>query len=188
MPNDALINAIVANTKLMEVDHCTGVSTTMSCAVYGKTQDDSGSGNVIENNKDMQKKINIALDFPSTDSKTSVWHFLVEPTVHHFVVIPWYQDRISQEPVYTVFMAYEKEYSVSEYVKHTAPAPSGAKGYKKIWTKSDLSKMFSDLLTSDTAWEEYFGPTGKPKAQKITYWKYKVIPLDTAIANVNNYS
>ncbi|MEI7084589.1 hypothetical protein WCU61_00710 [Pectobacterium versatile] len=64
MPNDALINAIVANTKLMEVDHCTGVSTTMSCAVYGKTQDDSGSGNVIENNKDMQKKINIALDFP----------------------------------------------------------------------------------------------------------------------------
>ncbi|WP_235775090.1 hypothetical protein [Pectobacterium brasiliense] len=138
MPNtdDALINAILANNKLMKIKDCPGVPTQMSRAVYGKTQDDSGSGNVIENNKDMQKKINIALDFPSTDSKTSVWHFLVGPTVHHFVVIPWYQDRISQEPVYTVFMAYENEYSVEKYVKHTAPAPSGAKGYKKYGQKA----------------------------------------------------
>ncbi|WP_233963103.1 hypothetical protein [Pectobacterium versatile] len=190
MPNtdDALINAIVANNKLMEIKDCPGVPTQMSRAVYGKTQDDSGSGTVIENNKDMQKNINIAIGFPGANSETAVWHFLVGPTVHHFVVIPRYQHTIPQGWVYTVFMAYENEYSVGKYVKHTAPAPSGAKGYKKIWTTNDLSKMFSDLLTSDTAWKEYFGPTGKPKAKTITYWKYKVIPLDTAIANVNKYS
>nr|WP_275938405.1 hypothetical protein [Pectobacterium brasiliense] len=66
MPNtdDAIINAIIANNKLMEIKDCPGVPTQMSRAVYGKTQDDSGSGTVIENNKDMQKNINIAIGFP----------------------------------------------------------------------------------------------------------------------------
>lgn len=65
MPNtdDALINAILANNKLMAINDCPGVPAQMSRAVYGKTQDDSGSGTVIENNKDMQKNINIAIGF-----------------------------------------------------------------------------------------------------------------------------
>ncbi len=183
-----LINAIVANPILMGLDNCPAVPAQMSCAVYGSVQDDSGSGTHIQNNSSMQKDINIAVGFGGANSETAVWHFLLTP-VHHFVVIPWYKSNVPQGQVYTVFMAYENKYSVGQYVNGTggiAPTPGG-KGYKTEWSVSQLSTMFSDLLTKSTAWEEYFGKVGQAQATKITYWKYKITTLTSAITNVNAY-
>ncbi len=61
----------------------------MSRAVYGKTQDDSGAGTAIENNRDMQKNINIALGFSGANSETAVWHFMIGPPNPPFVVIQY---------------------------------------------------------------------------------------------------
>ncbi|HAT4912357.1 TPA: hypothetical protein JHJ70_005616 [Serratia marcescens] len=184
---ETLINAIVSNNSLMAINNCPGVTAQMSRAVYGKTQDDSGAGTTIENNRDMQKNINIALGFSGANSETAVWHFMIGPPVHHFVVIPWYQHTAPHGRVYTVFMAYENRYSVGGYVQHTPPAPSAVKGYRTVWSVTDLGQMFSDLLTSATAWQTYFGAVGAAQANKITYWKYKVTSLDSAVANVNKY-
>lgn len=84
---ETLINAIVSNNYLMAINNCHGIPAQMSRAVYGKTQDDSGAGTAIENNRDMQKNINIALGFSGANSETAVWHFMIGPPVHHFVVI-----------------------------------------------------------------------------------------------------
>jgi len=189
MPTGAdLINAIVNNQALMAVDNCPGVPTQMSLAVYGAVQDDSGPGTVIQPGVDMQKQINAAIGFGGANSETAVWHFLMGPTVHHFVVIPWYREADPHGRVYTLFMAYENRYAVGWYVNGTAPAPpTGGKGYKAEWSVAQLSTMFSELLTSATAWQEYFGQVGATQAQTITYWKYKVISLTSAVANVPNY-
>lgn len=61
------------------------------------------------------------------------------------------------------------------------------KGYRTVWSVTELAQMFSDLLTSATAWQTYFGAVGAAQANKITYWKYKVTSLDSAVANVNKY-
>lgn len=186
-----LINAIVGNQKLMALDNCPGVPVQMGLAVYGSVQDDSGSGTEIKdegNDSDMQKKINEAIGFGGASSETAVWHFSLTP-VHHFVVVPWYKQNAPHGQVYTVFMAYENEYSLGQYVHGTgniAPKPGG-KGYKAEWTPSQLSTMLFDLLKSDKAWEDYFGKVGAAKATKITYWKYKVTTLKSAISNVNKY-
>ncbi len=191
-----LINAIVANQTLMGLDNCPGVSAQMSCAVYGSVQDDSGKGTDIQNNSSMQKDINIAVGFGGANSETAVWHFLVTSSspIHHFVVVPWYKSNIPQGQVYTVFMAYEinatNKYSVGDYVHGTgnfAPAPGGT-GYKTEWSVNQLSTMLSDLLTSPTAWQNYFGNVGAAQATKITYWKYKITTLTSAISNVNAYN
>lgn len=52
---ETLINAIVSNNYLMAINNCHGIPAQMSRAVYGKTQDDSGAGTAIENNRDMQR-------------------------------------------------------------------------------------------------------------------------------------
>lgn len=184
-----LINAIVKNSTLMGIDNCPGVPAQMSCAVYGSIQDDSGSGTVIKPGSGMQDSINKAVGFGGANSETAVWHFLTGSPVHHFVVVPWYQHESPQSWVYTVFMAYEDKYSLGEYVEGKAPAPAtGGKGYKTVWTVSQLSTMLSDLLTRKEAWEEYFGKVGPAQATKLTYWKYKVKGLDAAVSNVEKYT
>ena len=184
---EELINAIVDNDTLMTIDNCPKVPVEIGRAVYGSVQDDSGSGTVIKSGNSMQQDINKAVGFSGANSETAVWHFLLDP-VHHFVVVPWYRQQSPHGQVYTVFMAYEDKYSLGKYVNGTAPAPAvGGKGYKSEWTVNQLSTMFSDLLTSNTAWEEYFGNVGATKATKITYWKYKVTSLQSAISNVNKY-
>ncbi|MCC4791219.1 MULTISPECIES: hypothetical protein [Vibrio] len=182
-----LILAIENNSKLMQLSNCPSVPVEFSRAVYGSVQNDSGNGSVIENKGNMQSQINTALAFSGANSETEVWHFLMGSAVHHFVVVPWYKQSAPQGVVYTIFMAYEDKYKVDNYVNKKSPAPTGTKGYKKVWTTSDLSNMFSELLTSSDAWESYFGNVGKNQATKITYWKYKTTTLSSAITNVNNY-
>lgn len=184
-----LIYAIVNNKTLMAINNCPAVPVEMGRAVYGSVQEDSGPGTVIQPGDNMQKQINEAVGFIGANSETAVWHFLLSPVVHHFVVVPWYNQESPHGQVYTVFMAYENKYSLGQYVKGTPPPapPLGGKGYKEIWTVSQLSTMFSDLLTSSKAWEEYFGKVGAAQANKIMYWKYKVISLQSAISNVERY-
>jgi hypothetical protein len=86
-------------------------------------------------------------------------------------------------------MAYEGKYDTGDYVAGNPPAPPvGGKGYKTQWSVNQLSTMFSDLLTSKTAWEDYFGKVGQNQANKITYWKYKNTTIDSAVINVNNFT
>jgi len=191
MTGEDLIRAINNNTTLMELKNCPGVPAQMSCAVYGKVQDDVGN-DVIENNASMKYQIEQALLFRGDHSQTAVWHFLITGSaVHHFVVIPWYKQSVGT--VYTVFMAYEHKkgdeygYSVDKYVKHIHPAPGEIKGYKAVWTANDLSTMLSDLLTKSNAWEEYFGNVGPAQADAIRYYQYKTTALSSAVSNVNQY-
>lgn len=186
-----LIQAIVNNQALMSIDNCPGVPVAFSKAVYGKVQDDVGSGTTIQPGANMQKEINTAVGFSGANSETAVWHFMVTGTaVHHFVVIPWYEYSLpNQGQVYTLNMAYENKYDTGDYVNGNPPAPpTGGTGYKTQWTVNQLSTMFSDLLTSATAWQDYFGNVGVNQANKITYWKYKVTTIDSAVINVNNYT
>lgn len=185
---DNLIDVIVGKETLMDINNCPQVPVEMGRAVYGSVQDDSGKGTPIQPGNNMQKQINEAVGFMGANSETAVWHFLLSPVVHHFVVVPWYKHESPHGQVYTVFMAYENQYSLGQYVHGISPAPTpGGKGYKKIWTVSELSAMFSDLLTSGTAWQEYFGQVGAAQATEIKYWKYKVISLQSAISNVEKY-
>ncbi|MGR4041670.1 hypothetical protein [Pseudomonas sp. 910_21] len=199
MTGEELISAIVSNPILMGLEDCPGVPAQMSCAVYGKLQDDDGKDvitGVIANDTSMKYQIGQAILFNDDRSKTAVWHFAIESPVHHFVVIPWYNPSSGAmyTKVYTVFMAYElkketgkKGYTVREYVEKAPPAPSGTKGYKKSWTETELSTMLSDLLTKENAWEDYFGKVGKAQAKKIHYYKYKITTLNSAVSNVNQY-
>ncbi|HEC5301889.1 TPA: hypothetical protein QCG78_004487 [Enterobacter asburiae] len=182
-----LILALENKQKLMALDNCPAVPVEFGRAVYAAVQNDTGAGDVIENKGNMQSQINSALGFIGANSETAVWHFLLGPTVHHFVIIPWYQQSPPQGIVYTLFMADENKYPVGSYVGKTPPAPTGTSGYKKVWTTSNLNTMFTELLTNEGAWEKYFGTAGPSQANKITYWKYKTTTLTSAIANVNNY-
>ncbi len=189
MPNTGpeLITAIATNGRITSVDNCPGVPVYIGRAVYGSIQSDTGPGTEIKISGELQKKINVAIGFGGANSETAVWHFSLEPT-HHFVVVPWYKHDPPHGQVYTVFMAYENKYTVLQYINGSASAPSTAlKGYKPVWTPSQLSTMFSELLISPTAWEEYFGNVGQNQATKIVYWKYKIISLEAAIRNVNGY-
>ena len=183
---ETLINAIVSNNYLMAINNCPGVPAQMSRAVYGKTQDDSGP--------EPRSKITVTCKRISISRWGSLGRTRNRRLAFHdwparppFCGDPWYQHTAPHGRVYTVFMAYENRYSVGGYVQHTPPAPSAVKGYRTVWSVTDLAQMFSDLLTSATAWQTYFGAVGAAQANKITYWKYKVTSLDSAVANVNKY-
>lgn len=181
-----LVEAIIGKQSLMDLSDCPSVPIQIGKAVYGDYQDDTGSGTIIKHDENMQKQIETVLGIGGMTSETAVWHFLLSP-VHHFVVIPWYHFSTPYW-VYTVFMAYEDAYTLGEYVNGTGKAPpTGGKGYKTVWSYNELSTMLSELLTSGTAWEEYLGRVGKNQATKITCWKYKLLSVDTAIANVTKY-
>lgn len=189
----ALIEAIIGSNALMGLDNCPAVPVQMARAVYGSVQNDTGPGESITmgpniKKQSMQKQIDIAISFSGANSETAVWHFYSPNPVHHFVVIPWYKHDAPHGRVYAVFMAYEKKYTLLEYVKGTGSAPAvGGKGYKAGWTPSELSTMLSDLLMKGAAWQDYFGQVGEDKTVKITYWKYKVTTLGSAIAKVKKY-
>ncbi|MQA54222.1 hypothetical protein [Pseudomonas piscis] len=185
MTGKDLVDAITGNPLLMGLKDCPAVPAQMSCAVYGKVQDDVGD-DVIKNDSKMKYQIEQALLFRGDNSQTAVWHFLVTGSaIHHFVVIPWYKSSVGT--VYTLFMAYENQYSVDAYVKHLSPAPGADKGYKEHWTANELSTILSDLLTNSKAWEEYFGHVGEAQADAIHYYKYKITALSTAVSNVNQF-
>ncbi|NBF01932.1 hypothetical protein GV819_06475 [Pseudomonas sp. Fl5BN2] len=187
MTGEDLIRAIRNNNTLMGLNDCPSVPVQMSCAVYGKVQNDIGNDVIKRTDKNMNEKINQALIFLGAHSETAVWHFSTGSKVHHFVVIPWYKQSAPQGIVYTVFMAYEKQYMVVNYVEHNNPAPGEVKGYKTVWTANDLRTMLSDLLTKGSAWQEYFGNVGPAHADAVHYFKYKITTLNSAVANVSQY-
>jgi hypothetical protein len=185
-----LIAAIVGNKKIVKANNCPAVPVHMSSAFYCAVQSDFGAGLKIEAGPNMQKQINTVIGFNGANSETAVWHFSLIGPVHHFVVVPWYQHKRPHGQVYSVFMAYENKYTLQQYVHGTGGFVPAIKkmGYKDAWTISQLSTMLSTLLTSNKAWQDYFGKVGiTHPATKITCWKYRTITLKSAIANVKIY-
>jgi len=175
-----LIDALKANLNVMAVNNCPGASVVISEAVYGKVKDDRNERTI--DSGAARSKIESAIYFEGGNSKTAVWHFMTDP-VHHFVVIPWHKNY---RTVYTVFMAYENQYTINEYVQSARGhmAQSLKIGYKDTWTPYQLSTMLSDLLTTDGAWGDYFFHGNNNEVNSITYYKYDTISLTKAIANV----
>ncbi len=190
-----LIAAIVGNERLMDINNCPGVPTDMSKAFYSVLKGDEEAekkGVIVK--KGCKKKILKMIDFSGGATKTAVWHFMINGAmanttrnpVHHFVVVPWYRPTLVEpERVYTVFMAYETEYTLGQYVEYKKSAPPRGKGYKEIWTRKEFGRMLFQLLGSPDGWVKYFGKVGKTQATKITYYKYEDISLLAAISNVN---
>ncbi|UAA40612.1 hypothetical protein KIH87_09840 [Paraneptunicella aestuarii] len=185
-----LIDEILKNDKLMSIDNCPGVPVNIGLAVYGSVQDDKGGVVIEPTDKDLSSAINKAIGFSGANSETSVWHFQIGKPTHHFVVIPWYRHSTPDYgQVYTVFMAWENAYTVQQYVNGSDPAPDiGGTGFKHVWTVSELNKMLTDLMTKDSAWEDYFGQVGQSRASKLEYWKYKTMSIDKAVSNVTAFS
>jgi hypothetical protein len=127
------------------------------------------------------------VSFQGTTSETAVFHFHVEPT-HHFVVLPLYH----QSPPgwsYSMFMAYENNYTVREYVQ-SAPGRMGqalGRGYRDEWLSSDIIDMLVNLLAKDDAWEQYFRYGTRSRATSIACYKYRPISIDAALANFARY-
>lgn len=190
-----LITAIQNNAKLMSINNCPGVSARLGYAVYGNWQDDDGD--IVLSFTDQQStvaSIKELVHIPDGTplAHTAVWHFSVEPPIHHFVVIPWY--RFNTEPgwVYTVFMAYESnnsqnKYTLGEYIQGGGNTAKDA-GYRDIWTQKELSLMLYQLLASKSVWPKYFGGVDQHAPNKITCYKYPSITVDQAIQNVNSYN
>jgi len=178
---EQLIAALVATPSLMDLDNCPAVPVMFGEAIYGAVQDDKNPTQLDVGN------VNDVIGFSGYSGETALWHFATNNPVHHFVVIPWYNTNLPTVVEYTVFMAYENQYKVREYVTRTAPAPTDANGYKPSWSAEQISTMLTELLTRQDAWEKYFGQVGAAKAGNIVCYKYKKIELDKAIANVQNY-
>lgn len=190
-----LIEAIKNKSAIMNVNNCPGVSVCFGRAVYGTTQYDKTDTEIAaaDHGEQRKRKINEAIAFGGANSETAVWHFMcgaLPVAVHHFVVVPWYKHDSPHGQVYTLFMAYENRYSIGEYVNSTGSVfrKAGYKGFKQAWTPSELSTMLNDLLDSGRAWEDYFGEVGPAHATSVTYWKYKITTLKSAIGNVGKYT
>lgn len=182
-----LITAIAGHAVLRGIDNCPGVPVQMGQAVYARVQSDKGNEQIKSSST--EKDIMKLIAFGSSPSETAVWHFSSGSPVHHFVVMPWYQHIAPMGMVYTVFMAYEKKYSFGQYVDGTGGiAPTGALGYKTAWTFDELKTMLRDLVTSNTAWQDYFGRVGPTRTMALDCYKYHPLNISTAIANVKRYT
>lgn len=186
-----LIRAIKANRHLMVVNDCPQVPISMGKAMYGKVQNDTHPKSITPTASlpDRNKQIAKTLGFVGANDQTAVFHFQVKPT-HHFVVIPWYQHNLPQGQRYTVFMAWENQYSVDEYVHGRATAPAtGGFGYKDEWTYAQVADMLNALCTDNGAYTRYFGNVGiNQTATEIVCYQYPAIDLNKAIVGVNGYT
>lgn len=177
-----MIDAIKVHPHVSEVKNCPDTSFRIGQMIYGSTQDDDTEIE-LDAGISRQKLIELFLVSVKQD-QTQVWHFMTTP-VHHFVVIPWY----NQSPPgwsYTVFMAFEGKYVLREYLQNARGNMSQTlkNGYKDEWTVSELADMFINLRTKDTAWGDYFEHGQSKSIAKIIYYKYDVITLEKALANV----
>jgi len=183
-----LITEIKNSAKLRSLGNCPGVPVELGRACYGTIQSDSGPGTPITSGPNMKRMINEAIGFIGSSSETAVWHFALKPTVHHFVVVPWYQHESPHGQAYTVFMAYENMYTLAQFIDRTGNVvPSAENRFQMGRDAIYLAKMFSELLTSGTAWEDYFGRVGQAQATEIQYWKYRTTTLQSAISKVRDY-
>jgi len=181
-----LIDAIKANDKLKAIDNCPGVPVDFGKALYGSMQNDVGN-NKIESELDVNK----AIGFTGSNGETAVYHFQTKPT-HHFVVVPWYNHGANHGQVYSVFMAYENNYTVDEYIRKAGRAPSGNKGYRDLWTIQQLVAMLKAIALGSTAnkrnaWRDFFAPYDIHAATSVEYYKYPVKSLDSAMKKLTSY-
>jgi hypothetical protein len=182
-----LITAIAGNTTLRGLDNCPGVPVQMGHAVYASAQNDKGNDQIRHSST--ERDIIRMIAFSGSPSDTAVWHFSSDSPVHHFVVMPWYRHTAPVGVAYTVFMAYEKKYDFGQYVTGTGGiAPTGVHGYKTAWTLDELKTMLRDLVTSNTAWQDYFGRVGPARTMSLNCYKYNTLRISTAIANVKRYN
>lgn len=181
-----LITAITGNATLMGINNCPGVPVQMGYAVYASAQSDKGTDQIKSSSTD--KDIGRIIAFGGSPSDTAVWHFSSDSPVHHFVVMPWYRHTAPMGIVYTVFMAYENKYDLEKYVKGNGLAPTGAHGYKTARTFDELKTMLHDLVTSNTAWQDYFGQVGPARTMSLNCYKYSTLRVSTAITNVRRYT
>lgn len=103
------------------------------------------------------------------------------------MVIPWYRHTAPIGIVYAVFMAYENQYKFGEYLQGRRAAPTGDLGYKAARSIGELKTMLQDLVTSNTAWQDYFGQVGPARTMKLNCYKYPTLRVSTAIKNVNQH-
>jgi hypothetical protein len=182
-----LIDAIKRNLKLQAVDDCPGVPVHIGTAVYGVAQEDSNGVAMTKESTD--KEWFSLLWFNGSQAETAVWHFYTLPTLHHFVVIPWY----NQDPPgrsYTVFMAYENQYTLKNYIDK-APGWMGnyalEKGFEDERTYGDIMAMMKGVLKNEGAWQAYFSSRKNLPVDTIMCFKYPKISLADAIGNVAAY-
>ncbi len=186
-----LIQAIKRNQTLMAIGDCPGVPAQMGKAFYGEWQTDQDE-TILSSGKKCLENIRSIIEFSGGATDTALWHFDMIGKTHHFVVMPWY--KTPRDLVYTVFMAYEtlnsyaKSYTLKNYIKGEAPAPSrGVKGYKDIWNSKQLRTMLNKLLNINNLWVEYFGAVDPGNATGIRCYQYPDISLDDSINSVNKY-
>ena len=185
-PGMDLITAIKANNKLGATKDCPAVSVNMSLALYGSVQDD-GTETSIEANSS-RHDLMMLLWCNGKQTETAVWHFQTVGTVHHFVIVPWYNQSLPGW-TYTVFMAYENKYSLREYIQNAPVRGSGhrlSRPYRDEWSSPEIVDMLLAVLTGEDAWKDYFSDTSH-KPTSINCYKYKNIAINDASVRLNLY-
>ena len=187
-PGTELVQAIRGNEHLTALTDCTSVPIRMGKAVYGKWQDDKGEV-VIKKTDSLRRDIEEVLTFEGALNSTAVWHVLVGPAVHHFVIMPQVVSKNPDTVVYTVVMAYENHYTLGDYIQRAGKASMKKYGFKDPWCLDDLGNMFGHLIaTPHAAHENYFGVRPKKKGPaSISIWKYPDTTTENAINGINHY-
>lgn len=131
-----------------------------------------------------------ALAFFASSADIAVFHFSIHNPVHHFVLIPWYDDVFPQRRGYTMYMAYSvsdrpgevnPSYNIRKYIDGSS---GQTKGYKDTWTHDELLFMLRSLFNSDTAWSQYFLTGKNHRAEKISVYKYENIQIQKALTRL----
>lgn len=193
-----LVRRIGTHVSLFRIKACPTVPVKISEAIYGRSMSDD-NGVVLKAGSFTDTNLWHAISFGGANFETAVWHFYVEcekrgdarPAVHHFAVVPWYRHTPPHGQVYTVFMAYEDKYDIEDYVG-SLPTKSMSQplssGYREAWTPSDLLVMLKRLLNKEaTAYADYFLSGANETVASITYYKWGIIKVETALANLNKY-
>ena len=196
---EELIAAINQKQSIRQIDSCHVVAARIGKALSGQDKTDAdgielkatgeGAGRVIPTEADFRR----ALNFSFFKHETAVFHFAIEtPLVHHFALIPWYDERQPNGRGYNMYMAYAVDdgrggnggpgaYTVGQYVAKTVGL---AKPYQDVWTDGELLVMLKALFTSDAAWSQYFLNGTKSLVNKLTVYKYESIEIYKALKQI----
>ena len=176
-----LIQAINGNGTLRSVQECPQVSVQMGFAVYDELQNDDDDIETVITANDLGDLPDLVYVGPNRQNQTAVWHARLDP-VHHFVIVPWYNQMGTPQQYYAVYMAYESYnsqgafngYNMGAYIGRTGRAPHNhAFGFNPNRHINNLITMFSSLLEEGPdAWGRYFGNVPLRNAQRITLYKY----------------
>jgi hypothetical protein len=188
-PGRILVDAISTHAQLQEINDCPAVPVRIGTAVYGGVQDDDNETQITLATTRDHLITQLWCKGPTTE--TAVWHFSTRPTVHHFVVIPWYNQT---EPgwCYAMFMAYEGAYRFKHYANpqpadnnHNVP-PNGYRADRSI---VEIVDMLMAIVANGGAWQQYFASNiHNAHVTDISLYKYPNISLANANASVAAYN